>query len=144
MGDFYKSVLENIAVMQEETNQHLISKTQEVFTSVVDKTPSVMLGSPYATGELVNQWYTSQTSPSTEVDTTTSPSGSSSRLRIYNIGDWSSFLKKDGSVFLTNNVPYVINAEETGWLQSENPRWRNAAPYAMVENAVIEAKAKSL
>jgi hypothetical protein len=44
------------------------------------------------------------------------------------------FINKDNSIYLTNNVPYVYQVEAIGWARTK--------PYAMVDKALNDAKAR--
>lgn len=143
MGNFYKSIDENLKLIQQEINQALLQEVQTTFTDVVNETPSKVIGAPYSQDYLANQWYVSEGAPSTSISSEKSSTAAGSRSRIDSISSWKTFFKKDGSVFLTNNVDYVMNAEEYGWMPDENPRWLGAKPYAMVENAIIKAKGRN-
>lgn len=134
MGAFAKSVLQNTKQVQQELNDNIIQFAQEAFVSVVEKSPSKLIGSNYAEGELKNQWYPAANALSSSLTSAKSQVGADSLSRISSMDSWKTFLGKDGYVSLTNNISYAYQAEALGWGYT--------TPYGMVERAYIEAKAK--
>lgn len=136
MGTFTDSVRDNIQIMQEDLNKNVTNFVAEVFRDVVKLSPSEWQNSPHATGWLSNQWYPSVTSPSNSINESRDIYGFNSLDRIEGFRDTKYFLKKDNTVFLTNNVPYAYQAEAIGW--------KYADKYAMVAKAIDNAKGKTL
>jgi hypothetical protein len=130
MADFLASVNENIDKLLETTNKNIETKAVSLFKMVVNLSPSPINLSPWAKGELVNQWYVSLTSePSSEVGNNTSPYGAESMARIASVNNSKIFLGKDGTVSLSNNLSYAYKAEYAGW--------NRTSPYAMIRKALF-------
>jgi len=143
MKAFTKSLQENIQLIQEDVNDKITDVTISLFRKVVNKSPSwFIFNSEYSEGWLINQWYPSVKSASKAIDSAKSDYGRDSLERIDQLKDTNFFLKKDNSIYLSNNVPYGQYAEVLGWQPSDNPRWRGHAPYAMMELSLIEKKAE--
>lgn len=134
MGSFADSVKNNIQLLQEEVNTKITNFAADTFKDVVRLSPSEWKSSPYATGLLANQWYPSAKEPSSTLTSDKDLLGFNSLDRIEGIRDTKYFLKKDGVLFLTNNVPYAYQAEAIGWKYAEK--------YAMVATAIDNAKAR--
>lgn len=112
----------------------------ELFTSVVNKTPSPTNPGKTATGLLANQWYPSVGSGvSGEYGTAISPNGANSLARINAIMNGLEFYAKDGKSTLTNNLNYAVQAEVTGWVP---PRWKGTPPYRMIALSLQATVAK--
>ncbi len=109
----------------------------ELFTNIVLLTPEL-------TGALANNWF-----PGTGADFSTETTsvfskdgGSSSKARIYAALGKGTFLGKDGSMTLANNLPYAYRAEVLGWPLEDG--WSGkVGPYHMVEQAMKETAALS-
>ena len=118
---------------------------RELFTKVVDLTPSPSNPGPFAEGYLVNQWYPENgTKFSSELGPTydTGGDGYASRERIDGLHGFA-FYGKDGAVTMANNVDYAYRAEALGWPKADG--WSgNIGPYRMVAKAIqiIGAKYK--
>jgi len=126
--------------MQEDLNKNVTNFAAEVFRDVVKLSPSEWQNSPHATGWLSNQWYPSVTSPSNSINESRDIYGFNSLDRIEGFRDTKYFLKKDNTVFLTNNVPYAYQAEAIGWKYAN----KYTDKYAMVAKAIGNAKGKTL
>jgi len=146
MGSFADSIKASIKELQQEVNDKITKVASDLFIETVQGSPSAWNSdgreAPYADGLLVNQWYLAENKFSNELSTSEDLYGSASLNRANSVLSLKTFLKKDGFVSFTNNVSYGINAEVLGWKQSENPRWKNAPPYAMMDKAITTIKAK--
>lgn len=146
MGSFADSLKANIKEVQQEVNDKITNVAAELFIDVIQGTPSAWNSdgreAPYADGLLVNQWYLGENKISDELTSAIDLYGSASLNRAASATKLKTFVKKDGYLSLTNNVSYAINAEVKGWPAKENPKWKNAPPYAMVEKALITMKVK--
>jgi hypothetical protein len=112
----------------------------ELFTSIVHLTPSPTQPGAFAKGLLANQWYPSVGTPSGEVGTDTSDTGSASLSRINEfVANGKEFLGKDGVLILSNNLPYSGRAESVGWLEA--PWSGKVRPYRMVARSLIAVAA---
>jgi hypothetical protein len=140
MGSFADSIKANIKELQQEVNDRILTEASKTFIDVTTGTPSDWQNSPYAKGLLSNQWYVAENKLSSELTDAKDLHGSASLNRANSVLNWKTFIGKDGYVSFTNNVHYAINAEVLGWKTEDNPNWRNAKPYAMVEKAMIDAK----
>jgi len=140
--DFYEQILKNTEALLTEVDTKLTTLAVETFRDVVHGTPSPAKGSPYADGVLVNNWYPSNNGFSSESGDSKDDYGFNSLDRINSLVNAKYFFRKDGDVTLTNNISYAYRAEMLGWKTTDDPRWRNAAPYGMVAKAMTNAKAK--
>ena len=132
MGSFADSIKANVKEVKQDINKQILYQASEMFKDVTIGTPSAWQSSKYATGLLINQWYTAQNSLSSEETDSKDLHGVASLNRANNILTWKTFLGKDGYVSFTNNVSYAYQAEVQGWNQT--------APYRMVELALIDAE----
>lgn len=125
----------------EEINKKCYTITWNLFTSIVQLSPSPSNPGPYADGLLVNQWYPKVGKGfSSQLTSATSPYGSGSLSRINGIMGGKEFLKKNGTITLTNNVHYGILAEKIGW---NPPEWTGRqGPYRMVARSIQLTAAK--
>jgi len=92
--------------------------TWELFSSVVNKTPSPVNPGPTAEGLLVNQWYPMERGTSSSRGANKSPSGADSLSRIKSIMNGIEFYDRDGKVTLSNNLDYAVKAESEGWVRT--------------------------
>lgn len=135
MGSFADSIKANIKALQQEVNDTITNEAVKTFRSVVSYSPSKDFnGSEWATGWVINQWYPSVGSPSSELNENRDQAGFNSGDRISQLAGSNNFIKKDNSLWLTNSVPYVYQVEALGWPQTE--------PYAMVDKALTDAKTR--
>ena len=91
---------------------------RELFTSIVNLSPSPSHPGPYAHGLLVNQWYPEEGDFSDECGFSTSPNGAESLSRIKALRGLA-FYQKDGKLTFTNNLSYAYRAEVLGWPASD-------------------------
>lgn len=114
---------------------------KELFTTVVDLSPSPTNPGPFAKGELVNQWYPEAGGDySEELSPDLSADGAGSRARINALKGFE-FLGHDGVLTLTNNLPYAYRAEALGWPVADG--WSGKiGPYRMVARSVQAVAAK--
>jgi hypothetical protein len=114
---------------------------KELFTSVVDLTPSPTNPGPFAKGELVNQWYPEAGGGfSEELSPDLSSTGAGSRARIAALHGFE-FLGHDGTLTLSNNLPYAGRAESIGWPVADG--WSGKiGPYRMVARSIQAVAAK--
>lgn len=135
MGSFADSIKANVKEVKQEVNDKITKVAVDMFRDVVMLSPSQELrDSQWAKGLLINQWYPSVGSASTQLGTQTDQVGLQSMDRIAQLIGSNNFTVKDNSLWLTNNVPYAYQAEALGW--------RGTLPYMMVDKALINAKAK--
>jgi hypothetical protein len=130
MGKFADSVRANSTKVLMKANRQCFQIAKELFTSVVELTPSPSNPGHYAHGWLSNQWYPESGSFSEELSGSKSPSGADSINRI-NALRGLEFFRKDGKLTLTNNLSYAYRAEVLGWPVSDG--WSGqVGPYRMV------------
>lgn len=122
-----------------DVNSKCYQISLELFTSIVNKTPSPANPGPTAKGLLANQWYPFERGVSSARSTAKSPNGSDSLSRIKAIMNGTEFRDRDGRITLSNNLDYAVQAEETGW---NPPRWKGTAPYRMVALSLQSIVAK--
>ncbi len=135
MGSFADSIKANIKELQQEVNDKITTEAIKTFRSVVSYSPSLDFnGSEWATGWVINQWYPKVGSPSSELNESRDQAGMNSGDRIAQLIGSKNFINKDNSIYLTNNVPYVYQVEAIGWARTR--------PYAMVDKALNDAKAR--
>lgn len=137
-ADDLKAKCDKMLVEVDRQCQHIAF---ELFTNIVILTPEL-------TGALENNWF-----PGTGVDFSTETTsvfskdgGSQSKARIYSALGKGTFLTKDGSMTLANNLPYAYRAEVEGWPEGEGAngyRWSGqVGPYAMVDRAMKSTAAR--
>ncbi len=135
MGSFADSIKANIKELQREVNDIITNEAIKTFRDVVRYSPSKDFnGSEWATGWVINQWYPSVGSPSSELNESRDQAGMNSGDRIAQLIGSRHFTNKDNSVYLTNNVPYVYQVEALGWVGTK--------AYAMVDLALTDAKTR--
>ena len=122
MSFFEKSVRAACGKILDDVNQKVYQISWELFSSVVNKTPSPTNPGPTAKGLLANQWYPMAGGTSASRGTSTSPSGSDSLSRIRSMMNGREFSKKDGLLTLSNNLDYAMKAEEEGWVRTSGYR----------------------
>lgn len=136
MGSFADSLKANVAEVKQEVNDKITNVAVSMFRDVVQGSPSQDLqDSEWATGWVINQWYPSTRAASSELNEQRDQVGLNSMDRIAQLIGTSNFIKKDNSLWLTNNVPYAYQVEALGWKGSIR------MPYMMVGNALTKAKA---
>ncbi len=143
MGKFGDSFLafEEKALLQANTSVSNVAK--DLFTKVVSITPSVVFPGHWAKGHLANQYYLEWGgSFSSEISNAISDNGNDSLTRIQVGLNTLGFYKKDNVVTFTNNVDYAYRAEHIGWLQADNPRWKNRTAYKMISISINYIKGK--
>lgn len=135
MPSFAASVSNNVYAVLTKVNSDAYKIAKELFNTVVDETPSPAHPGPFATGYLVDQWFPEVGNEfSEELGSSTSRDGSGSKSRIAALIG-SEFFGKDGTLTLTNNVPYAYRAEVLGWPQEDG--WSGQiGPYRMVAKAL--------
>jgi hypothetical protein len=130
-------------LVMQQVNTKVYKIAWELFTSVIDFTPSPTNPGPYAKGLLVNAWFPAEKGASPARSSNISPNGSDSRSRVNAMAaNGTEFLEKDGKITLTNNTPYAYRAEYLGWPESDNPMWKNRGPYRMVARSLQKIAAK--
>lgn len=123
--------------MSDNTNKIV----QDLFKAAVDYSPSPTRDPTgrYAKGLLVNQWYFSVGTPSTDVGSSLSDNGSDSLARIQEITSVLPFMSKDNVVYLSNNTEEAYYANKLGWEQGKGTNgwiWAGAPAYYMTDKAV--------
>ncbi len=143
MGSFAASLLANSNKLLREVNEKCYAIARELFTSIVELSPSPLHPGPYADGYLVNQWYptdgpgfSEELGPSND----TSINGMGSLTRIGQLRG-NQFRSGDGAVTLTSNVHYAYRAEVLGWPAEEGWSGR-IGPYRMVALSLQKIAAK--
>lgn len=93
----------------------------------------IVLETPVLTGTLSNNWFPGTgTDFSTEITTVADTSGSGSKARILSTLGKGTFLGKDGSMTLANNLDYAYRIEYEGWSKK-----LTAYPIGMVRLSII-------
>lgn len=134
-GSFAQSVNANCHKAMLAVNAKCYQIAKELFTKIVDLTPSPTNPGPYAEGVLVNNWFPVDGSGFSSAETDASSSyGAGSRARIKSLQGFQ-FFRKDGTVTLSNNVHYAYRAEVLGWPQSDGWSGR-IGPYRMVARSL--------
>ena len=145
MGAFADSVRMNSDAMLKRIQIQIYTIARQLFIEIVQATPSVTHPGYYAKGLLANQWYPQLGAGfSPEATEETDDGGRDSINRIVTEIDVLSsnpqFLGKDGTVTLTNNLPYAGRAESVGWPE---PEWSGRqGPYHMVALSLQAIAAK--
>lgn len=134
MSFFEKSVRAAANKILVEVNLKCYEIAWELFTTVVEKTPSPSNPGKYAKGLLVNQWYPQERSASAARGMSKSPSGADSIARIKAMMNGLEFYDRDGRVVLSNNLDYAEQAESLGW--------KKTTPYRMVALSLQATAAK--
>lgn len=142
---FASSLRANTTRVMQKVNVKCYKIAKELFTSIVQLSPSPSHPGPYADGYLVNQWYPEEGNYFSEElgpDSDISATGQGSLSRIASLAG-GEFLMKDGVLTLTNNTHYAYRAEALGWPASEGWSGR-IGPYRMVALSIqiISAKYK--
>lgn len=141
---FSKSLRANIDKVLWRINVKCYMLADELFTSVVQLSPSPSHPGPYAYGWLANQWYPDTNGFSEELDSRQSDTGADSLSRIHEMfarTRGSIFDKRDGNITLTNNLSYAYRAEALGWPESEG--WSGQiGPYRMVALSIQQIATK--
>lgn len=137
MGLFEQSVKAASRTILEQVNTKCNDIAWELFTLVVNKTPSPSNPGPKAKGLLSNQWYPSTGSASSNRGTSLSSNGGDSLSRINSFRKGTEFMGKDGKATLANNLDYALQAEDTGWTGN-----KNTPPYRMVALSLQAVGAK--
>ena len=140
MWIFSDSVKNNSELILQRVNTKCYKITKELFTSVVNKSPSPGNPGETAKGLLANQWYPKEGGFSEETGTATSPNGASSLARISSLMG-KEFYRRDGMISLSNNLYYAYRAEVLGWPKSDGWSGR-VGPYRMVALSLQAIAAK--
>lgn len=139
-GSFALSVNVNSQTILRSVNDKVYQIARELFTSIVQLTPSPSNKGYTAKGLLVNNWFPKNGPEfSSEKTTSTSDWGTGSLSRISQLRG-NGFFRKDGTVTLSNNLPYAYRAEVLGWLE---PPWSGrVGPYLMVARSMQATAAR--
>lgn len=145
MASFSESINKNINKILTHIDEKCYSITWQLFTSIVQLSPSPSNPGEFAKGLLSNQWYPlAGSSFSTEVGTNTSPNGSASLARITALKGSRQFYGKDGVMTMANNTSWAYRAEYLGWPQSEYAGWiHNVPAYRMVAKSLQAVAAQN-
>lgn len=149
---FADSLKASSAKVMEDVNTKCYTIAKELFTRVIQLTPSPSNPGRYAEGLLANQWYPLETNFSDEVGTDLSDNGAASIDRVQSLTG-KLFTKKDGTLTFANNLPYAYRAEVVGWPSHEGYNggrnketsggYQNTGqPYRMVALSIQEIVAK--
>jgi len=127
---FADSVKANCQRMLAEVDKKCQHIAFSLFTEIVIETP-------VDKGLLCNNWFPGTGADfSTEITSYKDTTGSGSKSRIYAMLGKGTFLGKDGSMTLANNLDYAYRAEVLGW---PSPEWSGkVGPYAMVGKSLIK------
>lgn len=135
MGAFADSLKANVKQIKEDINQQITYVAVDLFRDIVYASPSHDLnGSEWATGWIINQWYPSVKRESRELNQTRDQMGFDSLDRIAQLPSQNIFLRKDNTLYFTNNVPYVYQADSLGWSRT--------LPYMMVDKSLAKARGR--
>ncbi len=143
MGTFADSVRANTRKIMRTVNAQCLTIARELFLSIISLTPSPNHPGPYAAGWLANQWYPELGSDFSEElggDLDAAGGGSITRVEAM-LGNAMVFLEQDGSVTLTNNLPYAYRAEAVGWPAHDGYKG-DIGPYRMVAKSIQAIVAK--
>lgn len=142
MGIFSDSVNKNINKILTHIDEKCYSITWQLFTSIVNNTPSPSNPGQWAEGLMSNQWYPQVGNNfSMEFTSATSPNGSASLSRITSLKNTKTFYGKDGVMTMTNNSPWAYRAEYLGWTA---PQWSGkVGPYRMVAKSLQSVAAQN-
>ena len=94
MGSFADSVLANIAIMKKEVNDQIVDTFIYAAKQTIQYSPSptnTTRDSPYADGELINQWYPAYNSYSTQQTGSKDDNGTASITRVMSLKGRTSF-----------------------------------------------------
>lgn len=140
VGNFAQSIRLNSRAIMAQVNDKCYEIARELFTSIVNLTPSPTNPGDTAEGLLVNNWFPVDGSSFSDAKSSAkSPYGSASLARIKALTG-RQFLRKDGTVTLSNNLSYAYRAEVLGWPQ---PAWSGSVgPYRMVAKSLQKVSAK--
>lgn len=138
---FASSVRMNTRRVLLDVNTKAYRIAKELFTKIVNFTPSPSNPGPYAAGHLANQWYPESGDYfSEELSSDTSSNGAGSINRIQALRGVE-FYQKDGKLTLTNNLHYAYRAEALGWPREDG--WSGTiGPYRMVARSIQAIAAK--
>lgn len=123
-------------------NQSVSNAVESLFTEVVVRSPSPSNPGNYATGQLVNSWFTA-VGGTYDMSTTsvTNPYGSDSLSRIKAALSQNLFYGKDNSISLTNSDSMAYRAEYLGWPKTAGTPWKGrVGAYHMVSISVNNFK----
>lgn len=136
MGLFSDSIKLNVARMQRNIDNTVEKIAVELFTAVVDLSPTKPLADK-AKGEFINNWYAGSNTVVTMHTSARSMTGAGSRGNIKWAQGHKTFNGKDGYMSLTNTTHYANRVEYDGW-----PSPSKVGPYAPVRNAFIRVAPK--
>lgn len=162
MGSFADSLKANVAEVKQEVNDKIVKVFKDIAYNVVYLTPSPSWSmSPrgtsgniayYSDGLLANQWYPAENKISDEINNNTSDHGGDSYSRLSAMRDVKTFMKKDGYLSFTNNVPYAYRADVRGYPKGAvdnttgDGSWNywsgDVKPYAMIDQSIAKVKAE--
>lgn len=127
-------------------NKSVSNAVEELFTSIVVASPSPISDpqAKFSKGLLINQWYPSVGSASSEEGTSTNDHGIESLSRIKAMIAANPFMGKDNIVFLANNTEQAPHAEYLGWPKGEGTsgwKWTGTViPYSMISKSVAKIR----
>lgn len=125
-----------------QVNKKITDITLDLFITVVKLSPTHPMAK-YSKGEFINNWMATANGVDYSTRSARSYDGMASLTSIAALKTRDVFLRKDGFVTLTNNVPYAGLVEYEGWKPERNPRWSGrVGPYAPVRNAFIRVVPK--
>lgn len=137
MASFSDSVNNNIDSIKLEISTKCTKIAVDLFTNIIQITPSPAFPGKYAKGLLANQWYPQLGgSFSSSVSGATSSNGADSLSRVATLSTAKEFFGKDGAMTLANNLDYSGQAEALGWTRT--------GPYRMVFKSIQKAQAQLL
>jgi hypothetical protein len=138
-GSFAASVLANKLKIEMEINKKCYEISRELFLQIVELTPTKVgpVVGPYAKGVLANNWFPVDGAGYSADKTDSKVGKGQDSINRINALKGTQFFRQDGTVTLSNNIPYAFRAEYVGWPESDNPRWKNARPYFMVSTSLL-------
>lgn len=129
MGAFSDSINANIEKIKRRTADNAVKITQELFYSIINKTPVL-------NGYLINNWFTALGNNYSSATTTIADkTGGGSKLNVSSLSQHNLFYGKDHTVTMANNLHYGYQIEYLGWS-------RVKAPYGMVRISLMDVAAK--
>lgn len=92
---------------------------RDLFTTVVDYSPTPSGKGGYSVGTIKDNWYSSVMNPDTSYSGSVSATGSSSLSRINSTLSQNPFKGRDNIVYLTNSTKWAFRADKLGWNKND-------------------------
>lgn len=134
--------ISQIAQYADKTKKDLDKVARSVILQI---STNIIIRTPVDSGRLINNWYPSFDTPSTQTTNRTGATGSAAIRRVRKALPRD--IKFEGRTFyLTNNLPYARTAEYGGWgtgdyatTKTTRDGYSIQAPYGMVRISIAEA-----